>query len=204
MKRTAEEAAETRKGLLTAALRVFGQSGYHAAKLKDIAEEAGVTRGAIYHHFENKAGLYQALLDSANLAVGGTIVPRAAAEGGTFLEILERVLVRTFKAVATDAHLRDTMRLYLFQSDFSGELAPIAERLRDSAVTSVENLVPVFQMGVAQDELRSDVDVRVITRSLVAFQNGVIQLWLLNPDAFSLEESAYQFAAVFLAGVAVR
>ena len=62
MRRTKEEAAQTRQDLLAAALTIFSQKGYEAARLEDIAEMAGVTRGAIYFHFGNKAGLFMALV----------------------------------------------------------------------------------------------------------------------------------------------
>jgi len=62
MKRTQEEAAKTRQDLLDAALQVFSQQGYQAARLQDIAKAAGVTRGAIYHHFGSKAELFNTLM----------------------------------------------------------------------------------------------------------------------------------------------
>ncbi|MCL4562239.1 MAG: TetR family transcriptional regulator, partial [Chloroflexi bacterium] len=58
MRRTKEEAAETRDLLLKSALSVFSQKGYSATTLGDVARAAGVTRGAIYWHFGSKAELY--------------------------------------------------------------------------------------------------------------------------------------------------
>ncbi len=57
MRKTKEEAAETRQALLRAALAVFSRQGYAATRLEDVAHEAGVTRGAIYWHFKSKADL---------------------------------------------------------------------------------------------------------------------------------------------------
>ena len=54
MRRTKKDAELTRQQLLKAGFKVFGDKGYAAARLSDVAEEAGVTRGAIYWHFENK------------------------------------------------------------------------------------------------------------------------------------------------------
>ena len=62
MRRTKEEAEQTRQDLLDAALTVFSQKGYTATRLEDVARAAGVTRGAIYHHFGSKAELYSALI----------------------------------------------------------------------------------------------------------------------------------------------
>lgn len=61
MRRTKEDAEETRVSLLKAAELVFGIKGYAATRLSDIADEAHVTRGAIYHHFGNKMELFVAL-----------------------------------------------------------------------------------------------------------------------------------------------
>ncbi len=60
-RRTKEEAQETRRCILDAAVRVFAQQGVANASLTDIAQEAGVTRGAIYWHFANKADLINSL-----------------------------------------------------------------------------------------------------------------------------------------------
>ncbi|MFC7713215.1 TetR family transcriptional regulator [Nonomuraea recticatena] len=57
MRRSAEEAAATRKALLVAALSEFAELGYASATLAGIAARAGVTRGAVHHHFTNKATL---------------------------------------------------------------------------------------------------------------------------------------------------
>ncbi|MBV7337237.1 TetR family transcriptional regulator [Chloroflexi bacterium TSY] len=204
MKRTADEAAETRSAILDAALSVFGQSGYHAARLKDISDQAGVTRGAIYHHFENKLGLYQALRDAANSLIQDKIIPQAIAEGGPFLDILERIIVRTLVAIEEDKRLQNTMRLDLSQSDFSGELEPIAEMIRESAVTEVNNVASFFEMAIQQGAIRADIEPAIIARALLAFQNGMIRIWLVNPDAFSLKADAPQLARLFLSSIAVE
>ena len=60
-RRTKEEAQETRRSILEAAVRVFARQGVANTSLTDIAQEAGVTRGAIYWHFANKADLINSL-----------------------------------------------------------------------------------------------------------------------------------------------
>jgi TetR/AcrR family acrAB operon transcriptional repressor len=51
MRRTKEEAEITKQNLLQAALEVFSRMGYSATRVEDIARQADVTTGAIYHHF---------------------------------------------------------------------------------------------------------------------------------------------------------
>lgn len=66
MKRTKEEAEQTRQDLLNAALTILNRKGFEATRLEDIAQEAGVTRAAIYHHFGSKVELFFALLNDAS------------------------------------------------------------------------------------------------------------------------------------------
>jgi AcrR family transcriptional regulator len=57
-----EMIAETRAKLLTAARHAFGTKGYAEASMDDFTAEAGLTRGALYHHFGDKKGLLRAVI----------------------------------------------------------------------------------------------------------------------------------------------
>jgi AcrR family transcriptional regulator len=59
---TQRRKVETRRGLLAGAYRVFGQKGYAQATVDDVAAAAGVSKGAVYHHFASKEELFRALL----------------------------------------------------------------------------------------------------------------------------------------------
>ena len=61
--RREEKKAETRARLLDAAAKVFARRGLTAASLDEIAEEAGLTKGAVYSNFESKDDLIEALLE---------------------------------------------------------------------------------------------------------------------------------------------
>lgn len=55
--------AETRKKLIVVARRVFAESGYAETSMDKLTAEAGLTRGALYHHFGDKRGLFAAVVD---------------------------------------------------------------------------------------------------------------------------------------------
>ncbi|HEY0121698.1 MAG TPA: TetR family transcriptional regulator [Rhizobium sp.] len=65
MRRTKEEAAETRRVILHSAETLFLDNGYENVTLQEIAVAAGVTRGAVHWHFKNKQGLLFAIRDEA-------------------------------------------------------------------------------------------------------------------------------------------
>ena len=63
-KKTHEESLKTRQAILDSALRLFSRRGFERTSLSDIAKYAGVTRGAIYWHFEDKGHILVDLCDS--------------------------------------------------------------------------------------------------------------------------------------------
>ncbi len=95
-RRTSEEALRTKERILNQAIEVCTVEGYDKLSLSFVAEAASVTRGAIYHHFGNKEGLFLAAVARLLGEVGGRIeaaaeaaaTPREALESGcrTFLK----------------------------------------------------------------------------------------------------------------------
>lgn len=67
-------AAETRAKLIEAGREAFGNKGYADASMDDIAAAVGLTRGAIYHHFGDKKGLFQAVVEQIDDEIDQKIV----------------------------------------------------------------------------------------------------------------------------------
>src|SRR5918998_6036932 len=59
----AQRRATTRRALLDAARSLFAERGYHGTAAEEIVRRAGLTRGALYHHFEDKKDLFRAVVD---------------------------------------------------------------------------------------------------------------------------------------------
>jgi AcrR family transcriptional regulator len=69
----AERSAATRGALLAAARRLFAEKGYLATGREEIVEAAGVTRGAMYHHFSGKEDLFRAVYEELEQEVVGLV-----------------------------------------------------------------------------------------------------------------------------------
>ena len=200
MRKTKEEAAITRDTLLKAALAIFSRKGFAATTLGNIAEEAGVTRGAIYWHFGSKAELYNALLQEYN-NLGGQLMQKAVSEGGSLLDILRRIFVYQMSAVEMDFALRAMMELTLFKTENVPELEDIRRQQIASTRTLVASIAAALQQGIAAGELRSDIDSQEMARAFLAYQNGLIYLWLQDPSSFSLKDRAPALIDVYLEGI---
>ncbi|HXW46605.1 MAG TPA: helix-turn-helix domain-containing protein [Streptosporangiaceae bacterium] len=77
----AEQVAQTRAALVTAGRALFGLRGFAGTSVEDIAREARVTTGALYHHFPTKAALFEAVFEQVHADLLQASVQAAAAAG---------------------------------------------------------------------------------------------------------------------------
>ncbi|MGW7088899.1 TetR/AcrR family transcriptional regulator [Streptomyces sp. NPDC054871] len=100
----AEQRAATRQALLAEGRRQFAADGYHHVVLAEVARAAGVTKGAAYHHFDSKAGLFRAVVSEVQRELGERVA--AAAERHQDLWEQLRAGCRAFLAAGTDPAVR--------------------------------------------------------------------------------------------------
>lgn len=203
MRRTKEDAAVTRQQVVQAALELFSQQGYAATTLNEVAARAGVTRGAIYWHFKDKADLFNSLVNEVGTRRDEVILD-AIAEGGSFADIFRRILVRLLQDVEQHREVRALMELTMVKTSPHPEIEP-GEVVRRAATQSlVTNMATFLAQGIAAGEVRSDVDANDAARAAIAFHQGLSMLWLSDPSAFSLAERAPQLADIYLRGILAR
>src|SRR6476660_1760733 len=79
----AEQVAQTRAALVAAGRRLFGENGFRATSVEDLAREARVTTGALYHHFPTKTALCEAVFVQAHtdLMTASTKAAQEASDG---------------------------------------------------------------------------------------------------------------------------
>jgi TetR/AcrR family acrAB operon transcriptional repressor len=203
MRRTKEDAAVTRQKVLEAALKVFSEKGYTASKLDDVAQAANVTRGAIYWHFRDKADLFNTLVREVGLQ-RDEVIQQAIAEGGTFIDIFRRILIRLLQIVEEHQDVRAIMELSLFKVDQLPELAEGQGVRLEANRALISNMTTFLQMGIDAGDVRADLDPQDAARAAVAFQQGLATLWLYDSSAFSLAERAPVLADVYMQGIAAR
>jgi len=152
--------------LLEAALLVFSQQGYRNARLDDVAEAAGVTKGAIYHYFENKEALLLAVIehyhalafDRADEALRDSNVPTA-----TRIRLLVRKVFGRRDADAGDQLLTLLIR------GVAHEVPRVHARwLRDGPARLWSLLATLVEEGKERGEFRLDADGDAGARVLVS------------------------------------
>ena len=73
VRKTREEALETRSKILKTSLKMFYEKGFHATTLNDVAQSMGTTRGAIYWHFRSKGDILRALWNERSSHIERTV-----------------------------------------------------------------------------------------------------------------------------------
>jgi AcrR family transcriptional regulator len=87
-----ERSERSRTQILDAALKLFSHKGYGATSVRDIAEEAGLSKGNVYHHFPDKETIFRALIDRYFEAMSQPEFPfNRALAAGSFPENLEAI-----------------------------------------------------------------------------------------------------------------
>lgn len=202
MRRTKEKAEATRSSLLDAALVVFSRQGYTATRLEDIAQEAGVTRGAVYHHFGGKAELYNALVQE-RFGRANQVWEEALNQGGTPLQQLRRVLVRSLQYLEEDPDYRALQELVAFKTAIVPELEEGLRRKQEGTRTFIDYLAHLIEQGIDLGEIRPGVNPRDAALAVIGLLNGVSLVWLLDQQLFSLRARAASIVDTFLRGIAI-
>ena len=200
MRRTKEEAAATRQTILDTALIEFAEKGYSATKLHDIALKAGVTRGAIYWHFENKADLYLKLQDEIS-GEANAIIQEAIDEGGTFQDIIKRVLVRSLEYMERSERFRSFMQLLYTKTEMSPELEEGWKRNVEQGENTLQGLIQVFEAAREEGQIKRDVNPRELAFTFLALQNGAATLRIMLDESYSLSNMADGIANILLHGI---
>ena len=177
--------AQRKAQILDAALRVFARKGFHKARMDDIAEEAGLSKGLLYWYFRSKDALIEALL---------TVLFEPD------LKDLERLLADTRRPVPE--RLRELARNALTSLLPYRELMPIVYEFYALAARpgpfqqAIQRyyrhyqalLAELLTQGLARGELRADLDPEITALALLAQFEGLTLMWLVAPDSMNLEE----------------
>lgn len=96
----AEKLAETRQALLAQGRLRFARDGFHAVVLEEVAHGVGLTKGAAYHHFGSKVGLFRAVVEQAQRELGDRVAAAAEAYDDPWRQLIAGC--RAFLAAGSD------------------------------------------------------------------------------------------------------
>ncbi len=181
--------------LLQIACRFFARYGYKGTSLRDIAEEAHITKAALYYHFPNKNSLYERIV-LEGLRVLVEEVTEATSQAETAREKLYAFMMTTAKIYARDPDLW-TAGSNAFWVDEDSVPRKAAIDLRDS----YEKLLRAcIAQGVQAGEFK-DVDPALTGRVVLSMINGLSR-WFRPEGRLKIEQVIDQYLDIILGGIA--
>ncbi len=201
-RKTKEDALATRELILDAAERVFHQRGVSRTSLQEIAKDAGLTRGAIYWHFENKGELFHAMMERVTLPMMARMTAMGPTDEEQPLEKIRRNTASALQQIAHDAQVRRVFEIASQKVEYVDELLSMRERHLAGRNECIDDMHRLMALARDKGQVRTDMDLRSATLGLFALVGGLKYNWLLSPDAFDLEAVGLATLDAYLQGLA--
>ncbi|HET7793194.1 MAG TPA: TetR family transcriptional regulator [Rhizobacter sp.] len=203
VRRTKEEAQATRRLILDTAEVVFHERGVSRSSLNDIAQAAGLTRGAIYWHFKDKADLFNAMMERVILPLEETALRSGDPALEDPLAYMRENFTRALQLTVNDPQVRRVFEIATHKVEYVGELTAVRDRhlaTRDNCLLEAERGIT---LAMRRGQLSRRMPARAAALGLHALIDGLIQNWMLAPEAFDLVKVGTQVLDAYVAGLAV-
>ncbi len=183
----AQRTLQRKEQVIHAAIRFFGQYGYHGARLADIAREAGVTEPGLLHHFPSKEHLFMEVLAERDRLDHEQYDPGLHREAGDPLKPLEELvhhnetlpgLVQLFTVLVAESIDEQHPGHDFFRRRYEG--------LRDQTIE-------VLKKAQGRGEVRTDIPAEDLVIMLFAMMDGLQIQWLYEPKKIKMASLFEQF-----------
>lgn len=169
-------AEDKRRQIVDAAVRVFARKGYHTCRVGDVAEEAGVAHGLIYHYFSSKEELLETIFREtwSELLQAMREVEESGQPAGEQLRQVVAILLRSWRRQP------DLVRVLVREVARS----PQMQRRVDELGHAIEAIERIIARGQKRGELRPGLDARLASWVFYGAIEEILTAWVLGrlPD----------------------
>jgi AcrR family transcriptional regulator len=189
-----ERELRARERLVEAAREVFERDGFHAARIVDVANTAGVGIGTFYRHFESKGAMFRAVISNAfdEIYVGGAT---RTAENADPVKAIELANKRFLEQYREEAPIHSLLE----------QLAPVDEECRDLYLSgrarAVDRIAHSLQELQAEGLASPDLNAKVAAGALVAMVNNSAHLWFTMGEAYDEDVALDTINQLWISGI---
>ena len=205
MRRTKEQAEQTRRTIMAAALRTFNRRGISRTTIEEIATAARVTRGAIYWHFTNKYTLLRAIRDDVSLPLidrsDFTLLIDRTADP---LNRVQRFLLDLVRALEEDSRTRLAFSVMSFKCEYVGELKGELKEYARKNERVRKTLTQVYAEARDRKQLRAGLTPEMAALETTVFLAGLLRLCLLDEGLTKVRKQAPLLIAAHVEGRRTR
>jgi TetR/AcrR family transcriptional regulator, acrAB operon repressor len=200
VRKTKEEAEQTRKDILDAARIVFHECGVSRSSLDKIAKAADVTRGAVYWHFKDKAELFFAMREEVFVPMlGRTDAILYDPKHANPLDAIEGSITEFFRVLEDSLQFREVFEIMISRCEYVEEFASVQQEVGRPAQDFLEKILRMYRLAAEKGYLRAGIAPEAAARDTWAFTSGLLHLMLGCRKGTGLEQEIPGMIAAHMA-----
>lgn len=201
VRKTKEEAQATRDLLLDTAEQLFSENGVSATSLNDIAIAAGLTRGAVYWHFENKVDLLMALWERVALPIEQAFANVDRDVGDDILLLIKHKACWMAENIESNPRIRALMNILMLRCEFATETAGARMHFLGVREQCMNQITRNFEQAIDLQLMPPETDAEQAAIGLFGLTDGICFHWLIAPERFSIRNSTHFAVNAYIAGL---
>ncbi len=178
VRKTKADAEQTRQLLIAAAREMFHRCGVSRTSLEKIAAQAGVTRGAVYWHFANKAELFFAVREENQQMLENAVALLNDPMIDDPLDAIERSLQEFFSILASNVLVQQTFEIMSLRCEYVDEFATVLAEINKPCFDLLAKLNLLYTRAAEKGLLRSGLDPESLAYDTLSFITGAFHNWL--------------------------
>ena len=188
MRKTKEEAENTKNKILKSALKVFLKKGYSRTSLTDIAENAGFTRGAVYWHFKDKSEILERIISKFNkrFSYKQNVILESSLDP---MNKIKEMININLPLLFSNKEFRDFIELTWFKTEIDQHKGLLQGKIEITKVFN-DTLAALFREASDEGVLNEGVDPKIAALSVTSLINGIYRGYFVIPDKLQSEETS--------------
>jgi TetR/AcrR family transcriptional regulator, acrAB operon repressor len=179
VRKTKAETEKTRNDIIAAARNMFAEHGVTRTTLEQIAQAAGVTRGAVYWHFANKLDLMVALRDDILVPLLDDLQTALQVDDKRDpLDAIEAFLLTHIDRLETEPAMRQTFEVLMNKCEYVGEFGQLLQCALEQSRDKHKHLEQAYARAIECGSMRPIINAEAAARDTHAFMHGVMWLWI--------------------------
>lgn len=197
-RRTKIDALATRDTILDCAETLFIRQGVSHTTLQHIALQAGVTRGAIYWHFPDKAAIFNAMMQRVKMPLESAMQSMRPADPADPIGDLQESSMLVFELTENDARARRVFEIATLKIEFVDEMDAVRARRAEVQASWIANAENKILVAVQTKQAKADVQAHACALGLWSLIDGLLRAWMIAPLSFSLSDMGRTVVSSYL------
>jgi TetR/AcrR family acrAB operon transcriptional repressor len=193
VRKTKEDAELTRQRIIDAAREVFLMKGVSRTSIEQVAKQAGVTRGAVYWHFNDKSDLFHAMREQVLLPLIDRMDVTLLDEGSDDpLTRIEQFLCGTIQTLDESLETRQTYEIMMIKCEYVDEFLPVLQQILSTCSGIKEKIRATYEHAQAKGLLRESQSPAALAMDTHIFFSGLLHMWVKDLDGTQFRQQSIE------------